>query len=80
MTIFEGESVTIAANGGDDYKWSTGLRTRSTALRPLKTKIYIITAYRNDCEDVDTIQVSLNKTISTYLLQKLIPQKIKASP
>ena len=80
MTIFEGESVTIAAYGKDDYKWSTGVRTRRITLIPLKTKIYIITAYRNDCEDVDTIQVTLNKTISTYLLQKLIPEKIKASP
>ncbi len=64
-TIKEGESVTLTATGGDTYLWSTGAKTKSITINPNKTTIYSVTVYKNNCEDSDSVQVSVNPNIVT---------------
>ncbi len=60
-TINEGESITLTANGGDSYVWSTGETSKSIAVSPRENQIYTLTAYRNGCEDTDTVLITVNK-------------------
>jgi len=60
-TIYEGESVTLTASGGDSYLWSNGSRTKSIVVSPQETQSYTLTAYKGSCEDMDTVLVTINK-------------------
>ncbi len=60
-TMYEGESVMITASGGDSYLWSTGATSKSITVSPQETQSYTLTAYKNGCEDTDTVQVTVNK-------------------
>jgi len=60
-TIYEGESATLIASGGDSYIWSNGSRSKSITVSPQETQNYTLTAYKGSCEDTDTVQVTVNK-------------------
>ncbi len=58
VAICEGESVTLAANGGDTYLWSTGETTQSITVSPENTTVYSVEvsdAYSSDTDDVTVI-------------------------
>ncbi len=57
VTIKRGESVTLTATGGDTYLWSFGATAQSVTVSPTKTKYYKVTAFKNGCEDTDTVGV-----------------------
>ena len=61
ITIMEGESVTLSANGGDRYQWSNGENTKSITISPKETKIYTVTVFKNGCQDSDSVQITVNK-------------------
>ncbi len=63
-TIEEGENVTLSASGGDTYLWSTGETSQSIVVKPSSTTNYKVTVFENNCEDSDTIQVSVKSIIA----------------
>jgi hypothetical protein len=65
VTINEGESATLTASGGDSYLWNNGAKTKSITVNPNKTTIYSVTVYKNNCEDSDSVQVTVNQNIVT---------------
>ena len=65
ITINEGESTTLTASGGDSYLWSTGAKSKSITVNPNKTTIYSVTVYKKNCEDSDSVQVTVNQNIVT---------------
>ncbi len=60
VTINEGESITLTASGGESYLWSNGKTTESITINPKSTKRYTVKAYKNGCEDEDSIKVIVN--------------------
>ncbi len=64
-TMYEGESVTLTASGGNSYVWNTEETTKSITVSPTATTTYTVTAYKNGCEDTDTVQVTVNKKDTT---------------
>jgi len=64
-TMYEGESVTLTAGGGTSYSWNTGATTKSITVSPQETTSYTVTAKQGDCEDTDTVQVTVNKKDSS---------------
>ena len=56
-----GESITLSANGGDSYSWSTGETTQSITVRPTKNTNYTVTAIKNGCIDTDNVIVTVEK-------------------
>ncbi len=62
ITINEGGSTTLTANGGDSFLWSTGETNKTITVNPLDTTIYTVTVSKDNCEDSDSVQVTVNKT------------------
>jgi len=60
QTITAGESVTLTASGGDSYVWNTGATTKSITVSPTATTTYTVTAKQGDCEDTDSVKVTVN--------------------
>jgi hypothetical protein len=60
-TIIEGQNITLTAQGGDRYLWSTGETSETITVSPIETSIYSVTAYKDGCEDSDKVQVTVNK-------------------
>ncbi|EDP69711.1 CHU large protein; uncharacterized [Flavobacteriales bacterium ALC-1] len=42
--IVDGESITLIANGGDNYEWNTGETTQSISVTPTVTSTYTVTS------------------------------------
>lgn len=60
LTIDSGESVKITASGGDRYKWSNGETSASITINPTTNITYTVIAYKNGCEDLDEVKISIN--------------------
>ncbi len=61
ITIIEGGSVTLSAQGGDRFEWSNGENTSSITISPNETEIYTVTVFKNGCQDSDSVQITVNK-------------------
>ncbi len=61
VSIIEGESITLSAKGGERFEWSNGENTRSITISPKETKIYTVTVFNNNCQDSDSVQITVNK-------------------
>ena len=60
VSIFEGESTMLTASGGGTYLWSTGETTQSITVSPNSTTTYSVIVLLNDCEDTDSVIVTVN--------------------
>ncbi|MCA0931045.1 T9SS type A sorting domain-containing protein, partial [Lutimonas saemankumensis] len=72
LTIKQGEEVKLTASGGDTYEWSNGESTESIVIRPEETIIISVTAFKNGCQDSDSIQISVEKNIEEIPLNPSI--------
>ncbi|WKK66822.1 T9SS type A sorting domain-containing protein [Lutimonas zeaxanthinifaciens] len=63
MTIEAGQSVTLSASGEGNYLWSTGETTQSITVSPNSTTTYEVTVSNGNCEDKDTVRVTVNPII-----------------
>ncbi|WP_047546291.1 hypothetical protein [Psychroserpens sp. Hel_I_66] len=67
VTITEGESTVLTANGADEYLWSTGETTASITVSPYMTTTYSVTGISNGCESSDDIIVSVEtENVTAY--------------
>src|SRR5690606_18809101 len=57
VSICQGESVTLTANGGTTYEWSTGETTASITVNPNETTTYTVTAYSVSGNNSDSDEV-----------------------
>ncbi len=64
VSICSGESITLTANGGDSYLWSTGETTASITVSPTETTIYTVTVSNGNSIDVDDVTVIVDETCS----------------
>jgi parallel beta-helix repeat protein len=59
--ICSGDSVTLTAQGGSVYLWSTFATTPVITVTPVNTTTFIVTvSSANGCSDVDTVLVNVN--------------------
>jgi hypothetical protein len=57
QTICEGEQVTLTANGGDTYLWSTGDTSVSINVSPDINTTYTVEVFSNNCSQTDNVNV-----------------------
>ncbi|WP_298544828.1 collagen-binding domain-containing protein [uncultured Aquimarina sp.] len=53
------QEVTLTANGGDTYLWSTGETTQSIIVAPTETTTYSVIVTSGVCSDIDEVIVSV---------------------
>ncbi len=60
ITIFEGESVNLIADGAETYLWNTGDSSSSIVVSPLETTTYMVTGFSaNGCETTAQVEVTV---------------------
>ncbi|MDN3643370.1 T9SS type A sorting domain-containing protein, partial [Lutimonas halocynthiae] len=59
VTIREGESTKLTANGGNSYQWSTGENAKSIIVTPHQTTEYEVEVKKNGCISFDTVRVNV---------------------
>lgn len=60
-SICAGQNTTLAASGGNTFKWSTGPTTASITITPLTSSTYsVIVSNNNLCADTVSINVTVN--------------------
>ena len=57
LTITKGESIKLTANGGVEYLWSNGDKTKSITVSPQTSTVYTVTVSENGCSDTDQVKV-----------------------
>ncbi|BDS12824.1 T9SS type A sorting domain-containing protein [Aureispira anguillae] len=62
ITICNGSSTTLSANGGGTYAWSTGATTSDITVSPLVTTTYYVTVTLGTCSAIDTAVVTVTPT------------------
>ena len=76
VTICVGESITLSANGGKSYLWSTGDNNKNVNVSPKRTTTYTVKATRGGITDTDTIIVTVenckNSLAEDQLFKNLI--------
>ncbi|NNK88853.1 MAG: hypothetical protein HKO90_11260, partial [Flavobacteriaceae bacterium] len=60
VTICEGESTVLSAQGGDSYQWSTGETTQSITVSPTSNTVYTVIATVGEVSDTDDVTVYVN--------------------
>ena len=65
VTITEGESTTLTANGADSYLWNTGATTASITVSPTSTTVYSVTGFANGCEVTTEVVVVVEPFVFT---------------
>ena len=60
-TILEGQSIILTAKGGNTYLWDNGETSESIVVSPKETSIYSVIAFKNGCQDSDSVQITVNK-------------------
>ena len=64
--LFNGQSLTMTANGGASYVWNTGATTAAITVTPAATTIYTVTATNsNGCTASTTVTVTVFPTPTT---------------
>jgi gliding motility-associated-like protein len=59
VTICEGSSIELSANGGNQYSWTNGIQNGQSFI-PIQTQVYYVTGTDiNGCEATDSIIVTL---------------------
>jgi gliding motility-associated-like protein len=58
-TVCAGGSVTLKANGGSTYKWSTGENTQSILVKPRSATTYTVTVSFGSCSATDNVTVNV---------------------
>lgn len=73
VTICEGTSTTLTANGGGTYSWNTGSTSASISVSPIVQTLYTVTVTVGGCTDSDDVLVKVssvpNASISSSLAQ-----------
>lgn len=59
-TVCSGGSVTLKAEGGDTYAWSTGEKTQSISVKPETKTTYTVTISSGACSATDKVMVSIS--------------------
>jgi hypothetical protein len=59
VVIFEGESITLAANGASSYLWSTGDTTDTIIVTPAQTTTYTVIGSNDNCEATAEVVVTV---------------------
>ncbi|NNM08762.1 MAG: T9SS type A sorting domain-containing protein, partial [Flavobacteriaceae bacterium] len=62
VTICEGESTVLVAEGGNSQLWSTGETTEEITVSPTVTTTYILTSYQGSHESTDDVTVFVTPT------------------
>ncbi|MTE25594.1 Ig-like domain-containing protein [Winogradskyella ouciana] len=60
VTICEGETTTLTANGGTTYLWSTGETTATIDVSPTSDTTYTVEVTNNNCTSTDDVTVFVN--------------------
>ena len=63
VTILEGESTILTANGGQSYLWSTGETTQSITVSPILTTSYNVTVSNGECSDDAFVTVFVEEPV-----------------
>jgi len=61
VSICEGESIVLTAEGNGDFLWSTGETTPSITVSPDETILYTVTVTSGSCSLTDDIFVTVNE-------------------
>ncbi len=65
MTICRGESLTLTADGGENYLWSTGETTKSIDVSPNEDTIYTVIVSNAFDSDTDDVTVFIDPNCGT---------------
>ena len=57
--ICNGETITLTAEGGDTYLWSTGETSASIDVNPNTDTTYTVEVFSNDCSDIDEVIITV---------------------
>ena len=57
QTVCEGESVTLTAEGGDSYLWSTGETSATIIVSTNSETTYTVEVFSNNCSDSDDVTI-----------------------
>ena len=58
--ICQGYEVTLTANGGSSYLWSTGATTQSITVSPASNATYSVTVFDGPFQDTDSVNVMVD--------------------
>jgi len=66
ITIYQGQSTTLSANGGVNYLWNTGATTKVITVAPSATTVYCVTVTSaNNCSDIACATVNIESPCDT---------------
>ncbi len=69
-TVCEGESVTLTAEGGDNYVWGDGSTGASITVTPTApSTTYSVTAYKNGCASAEVSQIITVNALPTVTIK-----------
>jgi len=61
--IKKGETISLTAEGGDEYLWSNGEKSATISVSPSQTKTYTVIVYKSNCSDSDEVTVNVEEVI-----------------